>query len=420
MASSVSISRLTHLATSIVESVAVLEEMLSKQGYPSPTFDEDAPALLPKDTVKVRDLIVDAAAEVQDLLQGPLDIIYRHGSFNNCVSLQLISRFKIASLVPSGGKTTYAEIAQSTGLQENAVRRTLRHAMTMRVFREPEPGMVAHTQASKSLMDPVANDWVGCGTEEMWQTSTRMVDALQKWPGTQEPNETAFALFNGTDESIYQVLGENPKRANRFANCMKAYMSMQEYNASHVVNNYDWESLGPVKLVDVGGGTGHVTMELTKAFPRISVVVQDMEKMIEGAEANIPAELKDRFEFMVQDLFAPQTVQADVYFLRWVFHNWTDKYCALILKALIPALKPGARVIINETCMPEPGGIAHWREKYLRSFDLVMTGCFASHERSLDEWKALLAGVDPRFIFQKVGESDDSALAIMEFVWVQD
>lgn len=147
---------------------------------------------------------------------------------------------------------------------------------------------------------------------------------------------------------------------------MKAYMGMQEYNASHVITNYDWESLGPVKMVDVGGGAGHVTMELANHFPNISVIVQDMEKMVEDANAHVPAELKDRFKFMVQDIFAPQSVEADVYFFRWVFHNWTDKYCALILKALIPALKPGARIIINETCMPEPGQISHWREKYLR------------------------------------------------------
>lgn len=153
-------------------------------------------------------------------------------------------------------------------------------------------------------------------------------------------------------------------------------MGMQEYNASHVVNNYDWKSLGPVKMVDVGGGAGHVTMALAKAFPNLSIVVQDMEKMVEEANANIPAELKDRFGFMVQDIFAPQSVQADVYFIRWVFHNWSDKYCALILKALVPALRSGARIIINETCMPEPGGISHWREKYLRQ--VIFTCSFPS------------------------------------------
>lgn len=49
-------------------------------------------------------------------------------------------------MVPSGGQTSFQEIATKTGLSEVNVRRVLRHAMTMRVFQEPEPGMVAHTK----------------------------------------------------------------------------------------------------------------------------------------------------------------------------------------------------------------------------------------------------------------------------------
>lgn len=89
--------------------------------------------------------------------------------------------------MPPGGQTTFASIAKQTGLEEQAIRRVLRHAMTMRVFREPEPGVVAHTQASKALMDPVANDWMGCGTEEMWPAATKVVPNPPYL--TWEPNE---------------------------------------------------------------------------------------------------------------------------------------------------------------------------------------------------------------------------------------
>lgn len=49
-----------------------------------------------------------------------------------------------------------------------------------------------------------------------------------------------------------------------------------------------------------------------------------------------------------------------------------------------------------------------------------MTASFASYERSLDEWKELLAGVDPRFVFKTVNESNDSALAVIEFIWTKE
>jgi hypothetical protein len=68
---------------------------------------------------------------------------------------------------------SFAEIAKQTPLTEQMVARLLRHAITQRIFREPEPGMVAHTQASKILADPVIRDWLRVGTEEMWPASTK-------------------------------------------------------------------------------------------------------------------------------------------------------------------------------------------------------------------------------------------------------
>lgn len=43
---------------------------------------------------------------------------------------------------------------------------------------------------------------------------------------------------------MYQSLERYPKRGTRFANNMKAYMLMEDHSPSHVVNNYDWGSLG--------------------------------------------------------------------------------------------------------------------------------------------------------------------------------
>jgi hypothetical protein len=78
-----SASRLFKLAASLLESVSKLEIVLHAQGFPSPSFDEDAPPLFPKEAIGIRDLVIDHAAEIQDLLQGPLDLIYRHGSVSD-------------------------------------------------------------------------------------------------------------------------------------------------------------------------------------------------------------------------------------------------------------------------------------------------------------------------------------------------
>ena len=70
--------------------------------------------------------------------------------------------------------------------------------------------------------------------------------------------------------------------------------------------------------------------------------------------------------FEEHDFFAPQTVEADAFFFRWSLRNWADKYCVLALRALIPKLKQGARVIIQDVILPEPGVGPLWKERNAR------------------------------------------------------
>lgn len=92
-----------------------------------------------------------------------------------------------------------------------------------------------------------------------------------------------------------------------------------------------------------------------------------MAPVIAAAERGVPAELTGRVKFMEHDFFKEQPVHgADVYFFRWIFHNWSDKYSIKILRSLIPALKPGARVVINDNVLPQPGVLSQWQEERLR------------------------------------------------------
>ncbi|RYO94412.1 hypothetical protein DL762_000508 [Monosporascus cannonballus] len=124
------------------------------------------------------------------------------------VCLQAITRFGIANMVPSGGQISFADIAaQVPDLSEPIVRRLLRHAMTMRVFCEPEAGM--------------------------------MLDALQKWPGSSELSETGFALANNTIAPAFAILGSDPARAARFSYAMSIYSTKPEYSPAFLTDHYD-------------------------------------------------------------------------------------------------------------------------------------------------------------------------------------
>lgn len=115
-----------------------------------------------------------------------------------------------------------------------------------------------------------------------------MVDALKKWPGSEEPNETGFSVANNTTESIYAVLGGDPERASRFGHAMMAYATKPEHSPSYITDYYGWASLGPAQVVHIGGGQGHFAIALASRFSNLSFTVQDMAQMIGGAEAGVP------------------------------------------------------------------------------------------------------------------------------------
>lgn len=108
-------------------------------------------------------------------------------------------------------------------------------------------------------------------------------------------------------------------------------------------------------------------MELAKKFPKMRFVVQDLPKTVADGPSKIPAEVADRIEFQAHDFYTEQPVKnADVYFFRWIVHNQSDKYALKLLRALIPALKAGARIVINDICLPKPNMADPWDERITR------------------------------------------------------
>ncbi len=117
----------------------------------------------------------------------------------------------------------------------------------------------------------------------------------------------------------------------------------------------------------MGGSNGFVSLRLASSFQDLRLTVQDLDQVIINAPSDIPTDIKSRIDFMPYNFFTEQPVKdADVYLFRWIFHDWSDLYCLRILRNLIPALKGGALILINDNVLPEPGTLAPWQEKQIR------------------------------------------------------
>lgn len=170
-------------------------------------------------------------------------------------TLHWIYHFKIAEAVPLDRAVTFAEIAKARGVDEDYLKRILRYAMTNRIFREPEAGLVAHTSVSALLVRSKSlNDWVGYTCEETYPSSAKLVEAYEKYGASQKPNEAAYSVAFNTDKPMFVHLAEFPERERRFANTMIEMTSTDGYGVHHLVNGYKWEDIGKATVVDVSPG----------------------------------------------------------------------------------------------------------------------------------------------------------------------
>ncbi|MCJ1246594.1 hypothetical protein MMC30_003803 [Trapelia coarctata] len=488
-------NRITALATLIAQNTAIIDTYLTTNNLPTPSLDANCPAKLPiaeeaVEVVAARAAVIEATDELQALMMGPLELL--KVDYTKFISLHAITRFNLARALPVGEETSYSTLAQASGLEEHTLRCLLRHGMVHHLFHEPSPGRVAHTGLTAQLAkDEMLHAWVENALGELWPAAAKTVDALTRWPASQEPTETGFALANNASQSIWEIFSAAPSRGAKFARSMSFMSDVRGYAPHHLLNAYPWASLGAGTVVDVGGSHGSIMLGLAARFPSLKCVVQDLAATVAEGEKLVPAELTPRVAFMAQcvpsfpqirrggkwgvgkeklweflffmligtllksssDFFTPQPVTADVYYFRWIFHNWSDQYCIQILRNLIPALQPGARIVVNEFVMPEPGTLGRAEERVVRyvaglseevqmgggwmfqvregllssevadvfrrcrNMDVVMLMLLNAQERDEVQWANLFRRADERFRYLGARRPEGAVLSIIEVAW---
>ncbi|KAM7189018.1 S-adenosyl-L-methionine-dependent methyltransferase [Naviculisporaceae sp. PSN 640] len=398
-------SRIVLLSNRIAANTAKVDAYLEENSLPTPSFSAQycqpspLPATAPPGILMARKAVLQDTLELRQLMLGP--------------------REHVLDLANPGTLISQLAIAVS-GFERN-IRRLVRHAVSQRVFVEGPPGQVSHSAASRLLAaEPDLVSWVSWYAEDCWPAAFRSLDAMTKWPDSQEPHHTGFALAHDTDKSIFEYLASEPERGERFAAGMRLYTKRPGTDVRFSVEGWmdGWKALllprnssftgGGATVVDVGGSHGQLAIQLARAFPDPNqlknVVVQDIQgPVIEAASVNIPPDLTGRLSYMIYDFFTEQPVRgATAYVFRAVFHNWSDKYAVKMLEALKPALEPGvSHVVINDVVVPDAETLKRLDEEgkvdavHVRSADMAMGYLMNAADRELEDWKALFEMAGP-------------------------
>ncbi|KAL8658824.1 MAG: hypothetical protein Q9226_000757 [Calogaya cf. arnoldii] len=431
-------SRIRELANRLHANVEQIDTYLENNKLPQPSFEARGPVdmgIKSKYIEACRIATIEDAMEIQDLLLGPKMLLR---PIYNATSLEAIYKYGIAEKVPLDGMISYPELAQLCDIYEPDLRRVLRFAMCYhRAFSEPTKGFVAHSAASRAIVEKAGvRDALGFMFAETYQSFARVslenliricltltpqqtVEAM-KQANSQELNKTGWALAHNTELPFYRYLGSEPTKSACFAGAMQAFEDGPDISPSYLVENYPWSSVGTGLVVDVGGSLGSVCVAIAEAYPKLNFIVQDRPDVVEMGRQNgkmLCSSIAERIEFMTHDFFEQQVVEADIYLFRYIFHNWPDQSVIKILQQLIPSLKSGARVLINETLLPDPNTSSATREREVRAMDMVMLTLCNGRERDADDWKELFAATDSRLRFVTAFVPDGSSLGIIEAIW---
>lgn len=422
-------SHMVLLAQRITRETEKLNKYIRDNGLPDPSFSVDAPGdfpNLPDDIQKSRQEIVYATKELGALVRGPRESV-RWGvwSFLDTLSLQLLNFYEIPKLVPIDEPISLKDLQSKTTLDPINLARSLHHAMTNNIFQQPKPGFIAHTAASRMLAEDASlRDWVGFNAEDIFPAAAHSLQALRTHPEATSLTRSGFNFAYDTvdKEPMFATFGKDPVRAKRMGGAMASLTGGEGYEVSYFVDNYDLSDVDKIggTFVDVGGSHGFVCVDLGKKWKNMNFVVQDLQKTVDSAPKPICADedVAGRITLQAHDFFTEQPVKdADIYYFRWIIHNYSTPYAIKILKGLIPALKPGARVVINDHCLREFGVENPWDEKIMRSMDLVMLALLNAQERMEEEFKQLFKDVDERFSFKGVTRAEGCRMSVIEAVW---
>jgi len=189
---------------------------------------------------------------------------------------------------------------------------------------------------------------------------------------------SAFDHLHGTD--WYSYLAAHPAERGVFADAM-GNVARQVHAAA--IEAYDLSDVR--RLVDVGGGHGHLVATLLRRYSGMRAVVFDRPEVVAGADrVLIEAGVRDRADLLGGDFFAGVPAGADAYVLSWVLMDWDDPESIALLSAIRKAAEPSGKVLVLNSVLPEgdaphPGKLT----------DIVMLALLHGRERTEAEFVAL-------------------------------
>ena len=289
-----------------------------------------------------------------------------------------LSRLNIPDKLKAAGPMSAAELV-SAGVDANAdaLERVMRACGSLGLLTEDDRGRFGPTPLSDVLTSDSAVS-VKVVAQEAGGLWLKVWGALADAIRTGEPqSRQVFGL------EWWDYLKANPKEMETFGEAMK---SNSLNSMLGVLTHCDFTNV--TKVVDVGGGFGHLVVALLEKYPALHGVLQDLPGLIPVAQKNFPVSnpsVASRLEYVGADMFE-SLPRADAYILKHIIHDWTDERCLRLLRNCYESMQGNGRLICVDSVLPPMGDTSATSAKLL---DILMMLFIRGKERTRHQWEEL-------------------------------
>jgi acetylserotonin N-methyltransferase len=166
------------------------------------------------------------------------------------------------------------------------------------------------------------------------------------------------------------------------------------------------------RLVDLGGGTGHLALAACARYPQLEAAVFDLPGVIATACDYVGRGPSERpLALIAGDFFTDPLPEADIFTLGRILHDWSEDKVRTLLKKVWDCLPAGGAILIAEKLLDNDK--AGPLPALMQSLSMLV--CTEGKERTLAEYTSLLHQTGFTQIEGKVTSAPlDAILAVKE------
>ena len=236
------------------------------------------------------------------------------------------------------------ELARQAGLHPLSTTRALRALTAFGLFREVEPSVFAHSEASSLFRDAPG----GLRNYALFATSEQFLKSCAALGHSLQTGQAAHDHALG--QKVWEYMRDHPDDNVAFN---RGLAEIRKDEQAAIAAAYDWS--GVKSVVDVGAGAGSLVASILSMNPQMRGVLFDRPDVLPAANDLLKARgVRDRCDLVEGSFFEPMSVEGDVWILSQILHDWPDAECRQILMRCRKRMKSEDRLLVIEM-VPVPG-----------------------------------------------------------------